>query len=52
MVTRPNPIWMSLLGRFFPATRPTSSATANIVSERGASESPASSALYSNTIWR
>ena len=42
-------IW---LGLRLPAFLPATSATANIVSDSGASESPASSALYSSTICR
>ena len=45
-------IWMIRLGLRFPAFLPASSAIANIVSESGASERPASRALYSSTIWR
>ena len=43
---------MILLGLRFPAVFPASSATKNMLSESGASESPASSALYSSTICR
>ena len=39
-------------GRRFPARFPAARATANIVSDSGASESPASKALYSSTICR
>ena len=43
---------MILLGLRSPAFLPASSATANIVSDSGASDRPASSALYSSTICR
>jgi hypothetical protein len=43
---------MMLLGRRFPARRPASNATANMLSDSGAIESPACIALYSSTIWR
>ena len=43
---------MIRLGLRPPALLPASSATANMVNESGASERPASSALYSSTIWR
>jgi hypothetical protein len=43
---------MILLGLRLPAFLPASSATANIVSDSGASERPASIASYSSTIWR
>ena len=52
MVSRAKPMWMSLLGRRFPALFPGEQRDANMVSESGASESPASSALYSSTICR
>ena len=41
-----------LLGRRFPAFRPASSATANMLSDSGARESPACIALYSSVICR
>jgi hypothetical protein len=47
-----NPTRMMRLGLRLPALFPASSATANIVSDSGASERPASIALYSSTIWR
>ena len=40
------------LGRRPPALRPATSATANMLSDSGASERPASIALYSRTICR
>ena len=43
---------MSAAGRRFPARLPASSATPNMLSDSGASDSPASIALYSNTICR
>ena len=47
---RPTPI--KLAGRRFDALRAATSAVANIVRERGASERPACSALYSSAICR
>ena len=41
-----------LLGRRLPALFPASSATANMLSESGARDRPASMALYSSTICR
>ena len=46
------PTRMMLLGRRRPALLLARSAVANIVSESGASDRPASIALYSNTICR
>ena len=43
---------MITLGRRPPALRPATIATANMLSDSGASESPASIALYSRTICR
>ena len=43
---------MMLLGRRSPAFFPASSATANMLSESGASDRPACIALYSSTICR
>ena len=43
---------MILLGRRSPARLPASSATANMLSESGAIDRPASIALYSSTICR
>ena len=47
-----NPARTMLLGRRFPAFLPAIRATANMLSDNGASDKPASMALYSNTIWR
>ncbi len=46
------PARMILLGLRPPAFLPATSATANMLSESGAIERPASSALYSSTICR
>ena len=43
---------MILLGLLSPALRPAINATANMLSESGASVRPACMALYSSTIWR
>ena len=51
-VARANPVRTMVLGRRLPAFRPASKATPNMLRERGASDSPASSALYSNVICR
>ena len=51
-LSRANPTRMMLLARRLPALFSATSATANIVSESGASESPACIAEYSNTICR
>ena len=50
--SRPKPSRMISLGRRSAALRPASSATANMLSDSGASDRPASIALYSSTIWR
>ena len=47
-----NPIRMMLLGRWPPALRPARNATANMLSESGASVRPVFIALYSSVIWR
>ena len=52
MVRRRNPARMMPAGRLFPARFPASSATANMLSDSGAIESPDPIALYSRTIWR
>ena len=52
IVSPRKPARMILLGLRLPARLPASSATANMLSESGASEIPASSALYSSTICR
>ena len=52
IVRSANPSLMMLLGRRPPAFFPARTATANMLSESGASERPASSALYSSTICR
>ena len=46
------PARMIAAGRRSPALLPASSAAANMVSDSGASDSPASSALYSSVIWK
>jgi hypothetical protein len=46
------PARMMLLALRAPARRAARSATANMLSDSGASDSPAWSALYSRTIWR
>ncbi len=51
-VTSANPIRMIALARRPPARLPASSAIANMLRDSGAIESPASIALYSNTICR
>ena len=43
---------MMLLGRLPPARLPASNATANMLSDSGAIESPEPIAVYSSTIWR
>ena len=45
-----NPARTTLLARRFPDLRPASIATANMLSDSGARESPASIALYSSVI--
>ena len=52
MVSKANPALMILLGRAFSACFPASNATANMLSESGASARPASMASYSSTICR
>ena len=47
---RVNPARTMLLARRFPDLRPATRATANMLSDNGASESPASIALYSSVI--
>ena len=47
-----NPVRISAAGRRFLALRPASMAMANMVSESGASDRPASSASYSSLICR
>ena len=49
---RAKPVRMMRAGRSFPARLPTSIAKMNIVSDRGASESPACIASYSRRICR
>ncbi len=49
---RKNPTRMMPAGRLEPARFPASIATANMLSDSGASERPASMALYSRVIWR
>ena len=46
------PARMMLAGRRSPARLPASIATKNMLSDSGASDRPACSALYSSTIWR
>ena len=47
-----NPSRMMVAGRRLPAFLPASNATANMVRDNGASDSPACIALYSSTICR
>ena len=51
-MTSANPIRTTALARLCPARLPASSAIANMLSDSGAIESPASIALYSSTICR
>ena len=47
-----NPARMIAAGRRSPAFLPATSAAANMVSDSGASDRPASRALYSSVIWK
>ena len=47
-----NPARIRIAGRRRPARRSASRATANMLSDSGASDRPACMALYSSTIWR
>ena len=52
IASRTNPTWMTMAGRRLPERLPASSATANMLSDSGASDSPARIASYSSTICR
>jgi hypothetical protein len=52
IVASTNPMRMILLGRRLPALLPANSAIPNMLSDSGANDNPACSALYSKTICR